>query len=161
MTCIVGVPVQIDALSSITFQNGIPLLYFLLIGGTDSGQILIRDIRDGGIQTFVSQAHGAAVTAVQMDTSGKKFITGSVMGNIKVWGVVYSPSALADPFLKNTLSIDGKNVYIRLVPIFEVSTQGSPEKIAGLNDFTSIAFAQKDRKVCSIKQKGDEYGILS
>lgn len=159
LTSIVGVPAQ-NTLSGITFQKNIPLFYFLLIGGTDSGQIHVRDVRDVGRQIFVLQAHGAAITAVQMNNTGEKFITGSVMGDIKVWEVLYSPSGLTDSFLKNTSSIDGKKVHMKLIPIFLISTLAYPEQIAGLNDFTSIAFAQKDRKVCSIKQNGNEYSIL-
>jgi hypothetical protein len=54
MTTMVGLPIRKDVFPQMYLRN-CPLEFILLIGGTESGQIVVRDVRENGFQIFIVQ----------------------------------------------------------------------------------------------------------
>jgi hypothetical protein len=95
--------------------------YFLLLGGTDCGQIVYRDVRDKGTQTFLNQAHSAPITSIIASSSGKRVVTASTDGFIKIWGISYSECEAGDKHLKDVLSPSGRRIRLNVQPLSMLS----------------------------------------
>ncbi|KAJ3043529.1 WD repeat-containing protein 87 [Rhizophlyctis rosea] len=68
-----------------------------LIGGTDSGQITMIDVRYRGRQEIVVQAHTAEITAVACDTRTMKFFSAGKDCTIKIWSIAIPTIAQGNP----------------------------------------------------------------
>jgi hypothetical protein len=115
-----GLAAQERKLPDLNF-NGMGMQFFLLLGGTDSGQIVYRDVRDKGTQTFLNQAHSAPITSILANTSGKRVITSSTDGFIKIWSITYSECEAGDKHLKDVLSPSGRRIRLNLQPLSMLS----------------------------------------
>ncbi|KAJ3271703.1 WD repeat-containing protein 87 [Terramyces sp. JEL0728] len=153
--CMTGLPSQ-EHFEPILHNNA-KLQYFLLICGTDSGQIVTRDVRDQGFQSFVVQAHGAPCTQVLVDEKGEKLTSCSLDGSVKVWKITYKHSEIGEKFIRNTKLKNGRNVYMELVLLSTIQLINTiPEGVA--HDYTqhAIGVATKVRETYRLKAHPNE-----
>lgn len=145
--CIAGLPAQKDVLERV-FCNDLPVHYFQLLGGTDSGQIVARDVRDQGAHLFLVQAHSAPITNISVDLAGLKVVTASKDGSVKIWNIYYS-SANNDILLKDVMSTTGKRVAlkIRFTGIQISSLPTIPDFVSSSVTARQVRIASRDRKV--------------
>ncbi|KAJ3100249.1 WD repeat-containing protein 87 [Phlyctochytrium planicorne] len=78
---------------------------YALIGGTDTGQILMLDIRaGGGRQDILIQAHTADITGIKCISNTMTLITSASDGTIKMWRIAFTEYAQAIYGLKSSQS---------------------------------------------------------
>ncbi|KAJ3030775.1 hypothetical protein HK097_005581, partial [Rhizophlyctis rosea] len=68
-----------------------------LLGGTDSGQIAVVDVRTGGKREMVVQAHTAEITAVTCDTRLMKVFSAGKDQSIKIWTISLPSTPPSNP----------------------------------------------------------------
>ncbi|KAJ3311140.1 hypothetical protein HDV04_003103 [Boothiomyces sp. JEL0838] len=115
VSCMTGLPPQ-ESFETVIYNN-VPMQYFLLICGTDSGQIVTRDIRDQGFQSFVIQAHGAPCIQVLADDKGEKLTSCSLGRNIYMELILLStlqtvntvPDGIAFDYKQKAIGVATKN----------------------------------------------------
>ncbi|TPX65187.1 hypothetical protein SpCBS45565_g05356 [Spizellomyces sp. 'palustris'] len=65
----------------------LPPTVYALLGGTDTGQIVVVDIRQEGKQSIVAQAHAAEITAILYDVEKRKLFTSGKDSIIRIWSI--------------------------------------------------------------------------
>ncbi|KAJ3254737.1 hypothetical protein HK103_006889 [Boothiomyces macroporosus] len=136
VSCMTGLPPQ-ESFETVIYNN-VPMQYFLLICGTDSGQIVTRDIRDQGFQSFVIQAHAVS----------------NQDGTIKVWKINYKHSEIGEKYIRNVklkngnyALIKGRNIYMELILLSTLQTVNTvPDGIAFDYKQKAIGVATKNKE---------------
>ena len=63
--------------------------FYLVLTGDESGSICVWDVRTGG-QVFRFE-HGARLTAMELDHTGRKLLTGGADGSVCLWNFCERP----------------------------------------------------------------------
>ncbi|KAJ3322483.1 WD repeat-containing protein 87 [Boothiomyces sp. JEL0866] len=150
--CMTGLPSQ-EHFETIMYNNA-PMQYYLLICGTDSGQIVTRDIRDQGFQSFVIQAHGAPCIQVLVDEKGEKLTSCSLDGTVKVWKINYKHSEIGEKYIRNVKLKNGRNIYMELTLLSSLQIANTvPEGIAYDYKQKAIGVATKNRETWVFQER--------
>ncbi|KAL2915602.1 hypothetical protein HK105_204787 [Polyrhizophydium stewartii] len=123
MICVCGLPVNRNEIVVPPVKSK-PVTVLLLVGGTENGQILLRDVRQHGRQELMIQAHAGSIVSVSCDGTGDKLFSTSRDSTIRIWSIEYLDSGFGNSkILENAQhKLSGGPVHILLTLFATIQT---------------------------------------
>ncbi|KAI8922681.1 hypothetical protein BC831DRAFT_418144 [Entophlyctis helioformis] len=151
MTSIQGVPVRVDVMN-VPDHNDKPVTIFLLVGGTESGQIVCRDVRQHGKQECLVQAHTGSINSILVDPNGEHIFTASQDSTVKIWTIEYldAPAGNSKPIENSYHGKTGGIAHLLLTPHTTINTtpiEGVPLHCSFSPAFRILAVAMENHSV--------------
>ncbi|KAJ3302755.1 WD repeat-containing protein 87 [Kappamyces sp. JEL0829] len=159
VTCFAGLPIQPKKMQPMQYGHS-KLHYFMLLCGTNSGQIVMVDPYDQGRQTFVLQAHASNILALQINKEGTFLSTAGNDAFVKIWRISYAEVEKIKA-LKMAKSLSGRDVTIRLDLVAMIPTTTSPDYVSMDSQADFVASVSKSKTVGMYNRRGEDYAMLA
>ncbi|KNC99867.1 uncharacterized protein SPPG_05240 [Spizellomyces punctatus DAOM BR117] len=142
----------------------LPPTVYALLGGTDTGQIVVVDIRQEGKQSIVAQAHAAEITAILYDVEKRKLFTSGKDSIIRIWSISVpadtplsiltnsTPESLTEYFSDSPL-------VVTLNSIAAISIPSGPVKQMAWNSRKEVMACAVGGRIFCLECDGKQIGI--
>ncbi|KAI9099874.1 hypothetical protein DFS34DRAFT_511693 [Phlyctochytrium arcticum] len=131
-----------------------PVVYGIL-GGTDTGQVMLVDVRRNGEQSVVVQAHTAEIHTILFEPSTMQLFTSGKDNTLKIWSLSVTTTSFqtlngADPIALAAWYANA-NLSISATLVGNVSTEGLVHRM--------LWFSRKRLLLCAIGNRPVIYGF--